>query len=212
VRAHIGSTMKIIRFQKVATSARIFVADNFVRDDEIERVETIAARPEAYEPRHDGTGLSFEMPLDAHPCLPAISARIETALGFSNKFAASFRYRRYGPGESHPVHCDNYEIGGLRLVATAMICLTACDGGGETRFPNTQPRLALLEPRVGRLAVWLNYRPDGSVDETSAHEGLTVRRGHKTTITEFVYSDINPVPAFAVGLAPVELIAGVRFE
>jgi hypothetical protein len=39
-----------------------------------------------------------------------------------------------------------------------------------------------------------------------------VRRGHKTTITEFVYSDINPVPAFAVGLAPGELIAGVRFE
>jgi len=196
-----GCTMRLIRFQKIAADARIFVADDFADSSEIEAILRLARRPAAYGPRRDDTGLHFELPLDAGPSLSAIAARLQAALGFANTV-----------GEHHPPHSDCYAIAEDRLVATAMLWLTACDAGGETRFANTRPSPTLLEPRAGRMAVWLNYASDGTADDAAAHEALPVLRGVKTTLTSFVYGDVSATPRFAQGLCASGEVTGVRFD
>jgi hypothetical protein len=204
--------MRLIRFQKLACDARIFVADNFVSPAEIDQILALTADPSAWGPRRDETGLHFELPADASPCVSAIGARLRAALGFRGPGPQTLRYRRYHPSEYHPPHTDSYEIGGERLTATAMLWLTACEAGGETRFLNTRPAPMLLAPRAGRMAVWLNYGADGAPDPASMHEGAAVVRGVKTTLTCFVYGPVDAQPAFAKGLEPCADIDGVRFE
>src|SRR5205807_1002607 len=102
------------------------------------------------------------------------------------------RFRRYLAGESHPLHHDNYQIGDASLVATAMLCLTDTEEGGETYFPQAQPSPVLLQPRKGRLILWFNHQPDGEVDEAALHEALVVKKGEKATLTSFIY---HPLPS-----------------
>jgi hypothetical protein len=204
--------MRLIRFQKLACDARVFVAEDFVSADEIDQILTLTAVPSAWGPRQDETGLHFELPVDAHPCVGAVGARLRAALGFGGPGPQTLRYRRYEPGDHHPPHTDSYEVGGERLVATAMLWLTACEVGGETRFVNTRPAPMLLAPRAGRMAVWLNYGADGAPDPASMHEGAPVVRGVKTTLTSFVYGAVDAQPAFAEGLEPCADVPGVRFE
>jgi hypothetical protein len=47
------------------------------------------------------------------------------------------------------------------------------------------------EALSGRLAVWFNYRPDGSVEPAALHKSLAVKGGAKATITNFIYKTIG---------------------
>jgi hypothetical protein len=148
------------------------------------------------------------MPINCSPVVAAVAARMRAAFGFANCVGEFMRYRRYGPEESHPLHSDCYEIEGHFLVVTAMLCLGAPLSGGETHFPNAMPSPLLLEPRQGRLAVWLNYLEDGSVDRHAIHEALPVWTGTKVTLTNFVYGPMGSVPMFSTDLrTPVEIVA-----
>jgi hypothetical protein len=93
-----------------------------------------------------------------------------------------------------------------------MLWLRKPECGGETRFPNASPSGLLLEPRRGRLAVWLNYLADGSTDPFAMHEALPVIDGTKITLTSFVYAPIDAVPKFASRLQGETEIDGIRFE
>ena len=87
--------------------------------------------------RRDETGFSFEIPVQDDPVLEALVRRIEAAVGLENAFGGTLRFRRYVAGESHPPHVDNYVTpDGLSLFASALLYLTECEEGGETRFPS----------------------------------------------------------------------------
>lgn len=167
------------------------MADNFAADEEIAHVTHRAAAIAAATPAgiivsRDATGLAFEMPVDGDSVLTGLASAVHAALGFGNVHGQTMRVRRYAAGNSHPAHCDVFEIDGAFLVATTIIYLDDADGG-ETYFPHAT---LSIEARRGRLAVWFNYTADGSEDESARHAGLAVRSGCKTTITSFVYNDI----------------------
>ncbi|MBW8813078.1 MAG: 2OG-Fe(II) oxygenase [Caulobacterales bacterium] len=204
--------MSTIRFRRVASEARIFVADGFLDEDEIAAILAAAGEGTAYGAQHDGTGLHFELPLAAAPELTALQARLEAVLGFANLLGDTFRFRRYHAGEGHPPHVDCYAWSGAHLVVTAMLWLTCPAQGGETRFGRARPAALRLEPRRGRLAMWMNYGADGRPDPLAWHEGLAVAAGEKTTLTSFIYADRAVAPAFAPGLEADPAIPGVVLE
>lgn len=205
--------MRLIRFRRVACRARIFVADGFLSDEEIAHALRRGAHAEAGgDPppgKRDATGFSCEMPTAGDAVLISLRGRIAVALGYANAVGGTLRYRRYRPGDSHPLHGDAFRIGAADLVATAMIWLTGDVAGGETCFPAADPAVALC-PRRGRLALWLNYRDDGAEDPAAVHLARPVRTGEKITLTEFVYGRPPGLPACASGLRPDDAIDGVR--
>ena len=213
----VSDRMHLIQIRKVASSTRLFIADNFILCAEMQAlsqlVDKLEGDPTGFATRkRDTTGLSFELPVNTSPVLEALSRRIHGALGFGNDCGDYFRYRHYRTGESHGLHYDNYEIAGNFLVATAMLWLREPETGGETRFPYASPYPFLLQPRRGRVAVWLNYLADGSIDRCAMHEALPVSSGDKITLTEFIYAPVGPVPAFSSGLKDEAVIEGVTFE
>lgn len=138
--------------------------------------------------KHDDTGLSCELPVELAEAISQVGDRIESILGIENALRATLRFRRYLPGESHPPHVDNFRVGALDLVATALVCLTDVEHGGATRFPRAHPPVA-VRPRRGRLIVWLNNLSDGGQDPAAYHEGEAVLSGEKSTLTDFIYAD-----------------------
>ena len=205
--------MGVIRFQRIASRARLYVADEFLAPAEIEHAQAVGRSAEQDERvatgKRDGTGYSYEMPVAGDATLGAIGRRIAIALGYANAAGGTFRYRRYRPTEAHPLHGDTFRIGSADLVATAMLWLTDDCEGGETYFPDAGPAVT-LSARQGRLAVWLNYRADGTADPAAVHLARPVTRGEKITLTEFVYGTPPGTPAFAAGLEPERTIDGVR--
>lgn len=200
--------MHVIRFQRLALKPRLFVADHFIGCEETETLLEVARQitdsrvGAAGTLKHDETGTSLEMPVDCNRVVTAVAARMRASFGFANSMGDTMRYRCYRLGESHPLHSDCYEIEGHFLVVTAMLCLTASSDGGETHFPNAKPSPILLRPQQGRLAVWLNYLEDGSVDRHAIHEALPVNAGTKVTLTNFVYGPMGSVPIFSNDLLP----------
>ena len=204
-----------IRFRRVGCGIPLFIADDFVSADEVGRLIEVAEAQvsRGRDIHHDETGTSCEVPVEGNdPVLTALRDRIARAFGFANAVPDTMRYRRYAPGEWHPPHVDEYRAGACDLVATAMLWLDDTDAGGETLFPIVPPMPVLLRPRRGRLAIWLNYFPDGAVNHAALHEALPVTRGHKITLTNFIYAPAGAVPAFLAGLEPETDIPDVYFR
>lgn len=181
--------------EQASSRPRAFVADGFITPRETARV---LARYDAGEPiagvewNRSVAGTSAELPLGADPRLAAIAARIEAALGFECSLPdPTFRFRRYAPGDHHPLHVDCYEIAGHFLVATALVYLTDALAGGETTFPDADAGPLVITPRAGRLALWFNYTPDGEVDLRSRHRSEPLISGEKATLAYFVYAPLG---------------------
>lgn len=189
-----GMRTKSLTFERVGAAPLLFVCDHFIEVREaavvlrhIERLE-IEGHP-CTRTERTSAGSAYEAPCDSHPLLKDMRKRIEEAVGLDNPLGAAFRFRRYLPGESHPPHVDDYEVGGLRLIATAMLYLTTAESGGETLFPNARPAPVAVRARAQRLAVWINLDSAGAADETSLHEAAAVVAGVKATLGYFFYGD-----------------------
>ena len=179
--------------RRLADAPRVYVVDNFAGPAEIEHILTRAADVDALhaqgiQTRQDKTGFSFEMPVEGDAVLESLTRRTYRIVGFANDSGSTLRFRRYLKGDAHPPHRDEYEIGGSLLMATALLYLTDAAAGGETYFPLAVPEPVSIQPVRGRLAVWFNYFPDGTVDPHSLHESLLLAEGEKTTLTNFIYS------------------------
>jgi prolyl 4-hydroxylase len=176
----------------VSPRPRVYVQDGFVTADEAAALAALGAasvvQAHGLHTKADSTGFSFELPDAVDPLVAEVRQRIERTLGVPNECGGTLRYRRYEAGHAHPPHHDHYEMAGRWLLATAMICLTDVEAGGETRFPQAWPPLEVL-PRRGRLVLWLDHAADGRPDRSSLHDGAPVLQGTKTTVTEFVYGD-----------------------
>ncbi|MCA9545246.1 MAG: 2OG-Fe(II) oxygenase, partial [Myxococcales bacterium] len=143
--------------------------------------------------RWERSGRVAEVPVAHDPALGDLAARVTALLGLPNGEGETFRLRVYGPGQGHPEHLDDYRIGAARLVATALLYLTDCDGGA-TVFPEAERAVA---PQAGRLAVWLNVDGRGRPAAGSTHSAAPVVAGQKALLAWFVYAT-GPQVAAAV--------------
>jgi hypothetical protein len=148
-------------------------------------VERVQRSPDA-EDDGRGVGLTAEIDADAEPRLAALAARLDVALGLHNRAPRFFRARVAGPGSAHPVHSDDYEIADARLWVTAMLYLTAVEGG-RTLLPGADPPMA-VEARPGRLFAWFNQGADGAPDPHAEHGIEAIVAGQRVTLTWFVYA------------------------
>jgi prolyl 4-hydroxylase len=94
---------------------------------------------------------------------------------------------KYEIGGEYKVHHDFFHPGesyyekevtnrGGQRTKTALIYLNDGFTGGETEFPQLNIRVT---PLKGKLVVWDNLNPNGSLDYTSIHAGLPVISGIK---------------------------------
>lgn len=188
----------------IAVSAGLRVHEGLFTADELDQLHALGSDwgligRLSRETSHGSTGFSWEIPRAAHPMVEAAARRMESALGAPDALAAggggALRFRRYSRGEGHPPHLDVYAIGGLSLVATALLVLEGPDVGGHTRFPLADGGPVEVQAKAGRLITWANHGPDGRPDPRSRHEGLPVLRGQKVTLTLFLY---RPEPEYAL--------------
>lgn len=176
--------------RRVGDRPWLWIADGLIPEDL--RLALAALELRAYGGTDQGeAGFSAEITAQDHRAVEELLGRLSELLGVSEE-GAQVRLRRYGPGQAHPLHLDDYQIGGLRLVATVLLCLGAEGEGGETFFARAFPEPVRVGMRPGRLVVWLNVDPDGTPDPCSLHAGLAVS-GHKHTATWFVYADPQDV-------------------
>jgi glutathione synthase/RimK-type ligase-like ATP-grasp enzyme len=192
----------------ISDQPRLFITDGVVSSDEIAALLSIAEQEmDNAATQHDVTGLSFELELEAAPEVGRLQARIEAIVGVRNMAGTTMRFRRYVPGEYHPLHCDNYLREGYSLVATAMVCLTAAESGGETVFPEATPTPLSIRPVPGRLLFWFNHCPDGREDPAAQHESQAVRAGIKTTLTSFLYAPQSAAAAMPAACRAADPLA-----
>ena len=158
-----------------------------IRDLEAEIDRQRGAAMTAGHSKHDHTGLSFELAVAPCPAATRLRDLAQQLLSLGNDLGQTLRYRRYLPGESHPAHCDHYEVGGTALVATALFHLADTQAGGATRFPRALPEPVEVAPRRGRLVAWFNHDPTGAPDPLSIHDAAPVDAGEKVTLTQFLY-------------------------
>lgn len=194
---------------RLSRSPRLYLQEDFASDAEIQHVlarygDRAALDALSLAWQSDETGLSSELPIEDDPVLAALARRIEGLLGFHCALLPqTFRLRRYACGDGHPPHVDVYTIEGHSLVATGIVYLTEADEGGETFFPRAEPEPRSITSRRGRLALWFNHQPDGSVDRASLHQSNVLVRGEKVILAYFVYAPL------AASVSHVEATADV---
>jgi hypothetical protein len=187
-----------LELQRLRATPRLFQVDAFASDGEITHIlaatDGTKLAADRIATKHDFTGFSCELPIAGDAILESLRDRIHQVCGFRSDYAPTFRFRRYHSGEHHPPHRDVYEIGGARLIATALLYLAAPETGGETWFQRADPPIRVA-PRKGRLVLWFNHLPDGAEDPAAEHESLTVGAGEKITVTLFLYASLAAAAA-----------------
>jgi hypothetical protein len=137
----------------------------------------------------DSRGFAFEMPAVRDRILQGLMADTARQLGLENRLPQTMRFRRYSTGQSHRLHTDAYMITGYHLLATAILYLDDVEGD-QTWFPDAGGGPIGIQPRRGRLAVWVNYGDGGELDPQARHAALEVRSYTKTTIKQFFYNEL----------------------
>ena len=146
--------------------------------------------------QRDAHGVSLELPRAMHPALERAAQRALSAAHLPHGQLTHLRLRITEPTQGHPPHLDDYELDGLRLVATVLITLQAPQEGGQTRFPLALPEPAELAPEPGDALLWYNTDRRGLAYARGLHEGLPVTRGRKITLGCFIYATPASLPAW----------------
>jgi len=165
----------------LAASPRLERLDDFVTPEAAARLVDHLERLALV---HDETGHVAEVEPSLE--LASLEARIAAAVGLSS-VVRSVRYRRYDPGDGHPLHADDYEIDDARLVATAMLVLEAPRAGGATELPFAKPFPVAAVPVARSLVHWRNLSPEGELLASAVHRGALVRDGVKRVLLMFFY-------------------------
>ncbi|MEM9501167.1 MAG: 2OG-Fe(II) oxygenase [Pseudomonadota bacterium] len=100
--------------------------------------------------------------------------------------------QRYDIGQEFKPHTDYFTPGGPdyekfcsvsgQRTWTFMIYLNGVEAGGATRFKAIGKT---FQPESGKLLCWNNKRLDGSVNPSTLHHGMKVRKGVKYVITKW---------------------------
>lgn len=115
--------------------------------------------------------------------LAALEARLAADFGPPPAYLEQWQGVRYPPGGRFGLHTDAgafaTEPWGERVL-TFLVYLQTPEAGGETYFPRLN---RLVEPIRGRIVVWHNLLPDGTVDQRMLHAATPPRTGTKAILT-----------------------------
>lgn len=128
----------------------------------------------------------------SEPLVAAVEARILALTGLDGAFGEPIQGQRYAIGQEFKQHTDYFDpvgadfqrfcgIAGNRTW-TAMVYLNQPEAGGATRFKAIDK---IVQPETGKLLLWNNRRPDGTMNPATIHHGMKVRAGTKYVITKW---------------------------
>ncbi len=126
------------------------------------------------------------------PLVAALDKKICDFSGIDPRYGETLQGQRYAVGQEFKAHTDYFEPNGMDYTKycsvagqrtwTFMIYLNETEAGGATRFKALKKN---FHPETGKLICWNNRRPDGSVNPSTIHHGMKVRRGVKYVITKW---------------------------
>jgi prolyl 4-hydroxylase len=131
--------------------------------------------------------------LDAAESLVAgVESEILALTGLDGRYGEPMQGQRYAVGQEFKQHTDYFEPNGVdyerfcgiagNRTWTAMIYLNTPEAGGATRFKAVDK---IIHPETGKLVIWNNRRPDGTLNPASIHHGMKVRAGTKYVVTKW---------------------------
>jgi prolyl 4-hydroxylase len=128
----------------------------------------------------------------AEPAVKELEAMFLALNGIDPALGEPCQGQRYDVGQEFKAHTDYFTPGGPdyekfcsesgQRTWTFMIYLNAVESGGATRFKAVAKT---FQPEPGKLLCWNNARPDGSVNPSTLHHGMKVRKGVKYVITKW---------------------------
>lgn len=176
----------------------LFIRRNFLDADTCaqlcERIDA-GRRPSTVADFNGDAGFRTSETCDLDPADPLV-IRVEQALrdfgGIDPAYGEPLQGQRYAVGQEFKAHTDYFTPGGVDFdrycsVAgnrtwTMMVYLNDPEAGGATRFKAID---RTIQPETGKLVMWNNLRPDGSVNPSTIHHGMKVRAGTKYVITKW---------------------------
>ena len=180
----------------------ICVYDNFITDEECEFIINISkdkmGRAKVSDDKIDmskykgRTNNVHWIPLHKYDLMKRLCLRIAIEIGVPFKHFESFQVIHYTEGQEYNYHYDAYdkndkekykkycERRGNRL-KTVLCYLNNVTKGGGTGFDSIQGKNEplIIEPIKGRMVLFQNVHPDGSLHKESRHAGLPVEEGVK---------------------------------
>ena len=126
------------------------------------------------------------------PAVDDLEERLFALSGIDPAHGEPVQGQRYAVGQEFKAHTDYFEPDGRDFQTfcsvagqrtwTFMIYLNDVEAGGATRFKTIDK---IFQPETGKLVCWNNHRPDGSLNPSTLHHGMKVRRGAKYVITKW---------------------------
>lgn len=178
----------VVRDDYLSADECAFIADELEyvlwRASEVVRVEANGGLVAFHSDERTSTSTSqrwFSDELNAR--LATLETRLEADFGPPSPYLERWQGVRYQPGGRFGLHTDAgafaAEPWGERVL-TFLVYLQAPEAGGETYFPRLD---LLVAPICGRIVVWHNLLPDGTVDKRMLHAATPPRAGTKTILT-----------------------------
>lgn len=126
------------------------------------------------------------------PAVQQLEAMLLELNGIDPAHGEPLQGQRYDVGQEFKAHTDYFapegadfekfcSVSGQRTW-TFMIYLNDVEAGGATRFKSVNKT---FQPEAGKIVCWNNRRPDGSVNPSTLHHGMKVRKGMKYVITKW---------------------------
>lgn len=196
VIAHVASHAGV---QKVPSpKVALFIQRGFLPAEICARLcERIDAqrRPSTVADYNGDAGFRTSETCDLDPTDPVVievERRLTAFGGLDPLHGEQLQGQRYAVGQEFKAHTDYFTPGGADFdrycsVAgnrtwTIMVYLNVPEAGGATRFKAIDKT---IQPELGKLVMWNNLRPDGSVNPSTIHHGMKVRAGTKYVITKW---------------------------
>ncbi|CAI5468728.1 unnamed protein product [Closterium sp. Yama58-4] len=151
-----------------------------------------------------------------------IEERIAAWTFLPKEHGEAIQILKYEIGQKYEAHFDyffdsvNTQMGGHR-VATVLMYLTTVEAGGETVFPNAQPKPAMdatasdcanrglaVKPQKGDALLFYSLHPDGTTDQSSLHASCPVIRGEKWSATKWIHPSVRMIDGAA--LLPAQVL------
>lgn len=121
---------------------------------------------------------------EVDPTIDNLVRRVETMLEIPRDNFENFQILRYLPGQYYKRHHDssvrdNLSLHGPRIL-TVFFYLNDVEGGGETRFSDMNPPLA-VKPKRGSAIIWPSVKNEDptELEPLTHHEAMPVTKGVK---------------------------------
>jgi len=176
----------------------MFILRDFLDVDEcaslvarIERDRRPSTIADANGDHYFRTSETCDLPM-MEPEVLALDAKLSALSGIDRAFGEPIQGQRYEEGQEFKAHTDYFDPHGAdyhrfcsvsgQRTWTFMIYLNDVEAGGATRFKVIDK---LIQPERGKLVCWNNRRPDGSVNPSTLHHAMKVRKGLKYVVTKW---------------------------